>query len=62
MTVETLEKIGDLLTLREIAKIKGATPNAVYLWVRMNNIPCKRIGRALLVRSVDAEKYLPRGK
>lgn len=61
MSVSQLDHIGEYLTLREAARIKGASPNALYRWICSRDIPRSKVGRAILVRPSDIVAYTPRG-
>ncbi len=57
--VHQIERIGEYLTLREASKVKGTTPNALYLWMRDRRIPLSKVGRTILVRQSDIVEYEP---
>ncbi len=50
MGTEQLERIGDYMTIREAARVKGTTPNALYLWLYRSGKPISRVGKSLVVR------------
>lgn len=47
-----------LWTVREIAKKVGLTYAGVYAWIRQNNLKCKKVGFAVVVRDSDLQKFL----
>lgn len=55
-----IEQVAGYLTLREASKQMGCTRNALYLWMKRNNIPCTRLGNSILVRPSDIIAYTPR--
>ncbi|EFH81635.1 helix-turn-helix domain-containing protein [Ktedonobacter racemifer] len=61
MAVNQLDRIGEFMTLREAARVKGSTPNALYRWLCSKNIPHSKVGRAIVVRFSDIIAYTPRG-
>lgn len=61
MSVNQLEKIGEYITVREAARLKGSTPNALYRWLCNKDIPRSKVGRAIVVRLSDIVEYTPRG-
>ena len=67
MAVAQMERIGEYVTLREAARLKGATPNALYLYLRSKQVPCSRVGRTIVVHQADIvgytpNRYAPRGR
>ncbi|HEX4203157.1 MAG TPA: helix-turn-helix domain-containing protein [Ktedonobacteraceae bacterium] len=62
MSARQLDQVGEYMTIREAARLKGATPNALYLWLKSRQVPCSKVGRTIVVRLVDIVSYTPRGK
>lgn len=62
MSAQQIDRVGEYMTIREAARIKGATPNALYLWRKSRQVPCSKVGRTIVVRLVDVVGYTPRGK
>lgn len=60
MPTQQIERIGDFMTMREAAKLKGCTPNALYLWLRYNDVPQAKVGQTTIVRQSDIVGYTPR--
>ena len=60
MLQEKIVRVGDSLTLEEAARIKGVNIPTLYRWLYRNGVSCRRVGRSLLVRETDIEKYIPR--
>jgi len=52
----------ELLTVDETAKLLRTTPKAIYTMIERNQLPgVVRLGRRVLVRSVDLRKHLGLG-
>jgi excisionase family DNA binding protein len=62
MAVEQLERIGQYMTVREAARIKGTSVEALYQAIHLKNLPHSRIGRQILVRLEDLASYEARSK
>lgn len=62
MPVKQIDCVGEYITLREAARRKGSTPNALYLWLRDRQVPLVKVGQTLLTRQVDIAGYTPRVK
>lgn len=62
MPIEQLERVGEFVTLKEAARAKGTSVNALYMWLRWNQVPYRKIGRTIVVRQVDIVAYRPRGR
>jgi excisionase family DNA binding protein len=61
MVVEQLERIGELLTVKEAARIKGCTVDALYMAIRHKGLNHYRVGHQILVRIDDLAPYRARG-
>lgn len=62
MPVKQVDCVGEYITLREAARRKGSTPNAVYLWLRGRQVPLVKFGQTLLTRQADIVGYTHRGR
>lgn len=51
---------GDLLTVPEVAALKGVTRTAVMYAIQDGRVPAVRVGRNWVVTRADAEAYAPR--
>jgi len=60
MDTQQLEQIGDWMTLKAASRLKGTTPNALYLWMRDRRIPLVKVGRTIVVRQSQIEAYTRR--
>jgi excisionase family DNA binding protein len=60
MVVEQLERIGELLTVKEAARIKGCTVDALYMAIRHKGYKHYRVGHQILVRIEDLASYRAR--
>jgi hypothetical protein len=60
--VAQLERIGEWMTLREAAKVKGTTEAALSKALHLYKYPHAKIGRTIVVRLVDIEAYQKRGE
>ena len=57
-----LEHIGELRTLKEAARLRGCSTNALTIAVKRKEIPHFRVGKSILVRLSDVDaRYRPRG-
>ncbi len=57
MPVEQLERIGQFITLKEAARLKGTTTNALYLWMRNRGIAVAKVGSTILVGPEQIVEY-----
>jgi excisionase family DNA binding protein len=55
-----LEKLPDVLTVEEVAKVLRLGRSAAYEAVRRGEIPSLRIGRRLIIPKLGVEKMLGR--
>ncbi len=58
-----LLNLDDWVTIAEGAEIKGVSQDAFRMWIRLHptTLVC-RVGRTVLVRKSDLEKYVPQGQ
>lgn len=57
-----LTTFGDLVTVAEAARQKGANANALRKWLRKKQVPTYRVGKSILVRLDQLTGYVPRKK
>ncbi len=57
MSIEQLERIGSYMTIKEAAKRKSTTTNALYLWMRNRGISVVKVGSTILVAPEQVEAY-----
>ena len=57
MPVETLERVGKYLTLKEAARLKGTTTNALYLYLRTRGIAVVKLGQTILISPEQVAGY-----
>ena len=51
--------IGDLMSVREVATLKAATPKTVYGWTYLKRpLPVHRDGRRIFISSADLNAFL----
>ena len=60
MVVAQLERIGEYLTIREAARVKGTTEAALAKALHLYKYPHANIGRTIVVRLQDIEAYKKR--
>jgi hypothetical protein len=60
MSVAQLERVGEYITIREAARIKGCSSNAFYLYLLRNDrAPRSKVGQTTVVRLSDIVDYSP---
>ncbi len=57
MPVEQLERVGKYITLKEAARLKGTSPNALYLYLRNKQIAVVKVGQTILVAPEQVAGY-----
>ncbi len=57
MTVAQIDEVGGFITLREAARQKGTTSNALYLWARGQGVQFVKVGQTLLVKPEQVAGY-----
>ena len=57
MQVTQLERVGEWMTIREAARVKGTTEAAFSKALHLYKYPHAKIGRTIVVRLQDIEAY-----
>lgn len=61
MVIEQLDRVGQLYTVKEAARLKGTTVDALYMAIRHKGLNHYRVSRNTLVRLEDLASYEARG-
>lgn len=52
-------RLADLLTVAQVAEIRGVSTDAVYLWISKGQLPSVTVSRVHLIAARDLKKFEP---
>lgn len=52
-------RLADLLTVAQVAEIRGVSTDAVYLWIAKGQLPSVTVSRVHLIAARDLKKFEP---